>query len=49
MEAETTKSETAAVELAAIEDESESNALKERIAAQDNCEIKNSEIFEHFG
>lgn len=49
IEAETTKLETAAVKLAAIEDESESNALKEQIAVQDNCKIKNPGNFEHDG
>lgn len=40
IEAELTKSETVAVKFAAIEDERESNAIKERYAVKDNRKIK---------
>lgn len=49
IEAETTKSETAAVKFAAIEDKSESNAIKERNAAEDNRKIKNPKNYEYHG
>lgn len=41
LEAETTRSETAAVTCAALEDEREPNANKEQNAAEDNRKIKN--------
>ena len=49
IEAETTNSETAAVKLAAIEDESESNAIKERHVAEENCKSKNPKNYEYHG
>lgn len=49
IEAETTKSETAAVKLAAIEDESESNAIKEQYAVEDHRKIKNPRTMRHYG
>lgn len=49
IEAVTTKSETAAVKFAATEDESESNAIKERNATESNRKIKNPGNFEHHG
>lgn len=49
IEAETTQSETAAVKFAAIEDESESNKIKERNTAEDNRKIKNPKKYEYHG
>lgn len=49
LEAETTRSETAAVNCAVIEDESESSANKERNATEDNGKIKNLKSYEYNG